>query len=107
MKLSKAEVNHLRLLLGWMRCELGQTPEEQRETMRSIAHALDYPSEDAQQRIMESYDRAASIPKYIRHAMKMLTAHLREYDKAMQNGDVIDGDRAPLSLPRTMLTELK
>lgn len=79
MELTRAQINHLRRLLGWMRCEVGQTPEEQRATMASIAHALtEYPDEAAQGRIMESYDRAASIPKYIRAAIKALEPVVRE-----------------------------
>lgn len=71
--MSPAQRNHLRRLLGWIRCEVGQTPEEMRETLRSIRHALtEYPDEAAQGRMMESYDRAASIPKYVRAAIKAL-----------------------------------
>ncbi len=88
-QITEAELNHLRRLLGWMRCEVGQTPEEQRETMRSIAHALtEYPDEAAQGRLMESYDRAASIPKYVRAAIKSLARVVRE-----QTGEIVEAKR--------------
>ena len=111
MKLSKAEVNHLRHLLGWMRCDYGtfQSPEEIKETWKDLAaHGIVPDAHNgSRERLMQHYNMSADVPKYIRHALKMLTKHLREYEKAMESGEVIDGDRAPVSLPRTMLTELK
>ena len=89
-QITEAQLNHLRRLLGWIRCEVGQTPEEQRETMRSIAHALtEYPDEAAQGRLMESYDRAASIPKYVRAAIKALAPVVRSAD---QPGEIVEGE---------------
>lgn len=85
-QMTEAQLNHLRRLLGWMRCEVGQTPEEQRETMRIVAQALtEYPNTEAQVRIMERYDRGASIPKYIRAAIKALTPLVRE-----QIGEIVE-----------------
>lgn len=86
--MTPVEKGHLRRLLGWLRCEVGQTPEEQRATMASIAHALDgYPGGEAQRRVMESYDRAASVPRYVRHAIKALEPLVREGDGAVVDAE--------------------
>lgn len=92
MKLTKAEVNHLRLLLGWMRCSQGvfQSPEEIRETWKDLnAHGI-APSDDrdSRERLMQSYNLSADVPKYIRHALKMLTQALREHESHV--GEIVD-----------------
>ncbi len=79
-----------RLLLGWVRCEIGQTPEEFEETMRKIAPAITHPiSEDSKQRVMKSYQKSVNVPIYLRQAVKMLSKKLREHEQA---GDIADGE---------------
>lgn len=96
MKLSKAEVNHLRLLLGWMRCAEGinQSPEEQVALYRNLADHGIRPSADNEtyERLKKSYDLSADVPKYIRHSLKMLTEALREHEKKMGNGAIVAGE---------------
>lgn len=86
-ELNTAQVNHLRRLLGWVRCSDGvyQSPEEMVETLRKIAPSAGEPSEDAKQRLAESYAQAASIPKYVRAAIKALDPVVRESE-----GTVVD-----------------
>ena len=85
--LDKAQVNHLRRLLGWVRCSDGvfQSPEEMVATLRQIAPHVDVPDEGAKQRLAESYAKAASIPKYVRAAIKALEPVVREAE-----GTVVD-----------------
>lgn len=107
MKLSKAEVNHLRLLLAWMRCDHGtfQSPEEIRETWKDLsAHGIVPDAHNgSRERLMAHYNLSADVPKYIRHALKMLTAHLREYERAMGSGEIVSVEERKALLPRTEL----
>lgn len=66
--------NHLRRLLGWVRCDIGQSPAELQQTMIDVADGLGHPdiSPEAKTRIVESYRRAESIPLYVRAAVKAL-----------------------------------
>lgn len=83
MPMTEAEVNHLRRVLGWMRCEMGQEPDEMVAMTNALVARLG-PLEDpegARVRLQASYERAASYPAYIRHGIKMLTKALREHEK--------------------------
>jgi|SRR5712671_4538041 len=70
--LTRAQVKHLRRLVGWIRCEAGQTPEELVETVRRIAPAIQDISEEGKGRLIESYREAKRIPKYLWAAIKAL-----------------------------------
>ena len=71
--MNRAQVNHLRKLLAWVRCEIGQSPEELVETVRDISGKWDGPiSPDAERRLVEAHDKARSVPKYVREAIKSL-----------------------------------
>lgn len=101
--LSKSEENHLRRLLGWISCEIGQSPEELIETVRKISPAFDDLSDEAKQRLVESHEKSASVPKYVRQAVKIL-------EKRLQGtaGDVVDAELAEegQSLSRSQLPAL-
>jgi hypothetical protein len=84
--LTDAEVNHLRKLLGWVRCEIGQSPEEMVQTVSNIAPAIGPDlSEEAKARLVAAHNKAASVPKYIRAAVKALEKTL-----VQQAGEVVD-----------------
>ena len=83
--MTPAQRNHLRLLLGWVRCEIGQTPEEFKATLASIAPVLPDLSNDGQTRIVKHYDAAKSVPQYVRNAVKRLRPLV------VVDGDVVDG----------------
>ncbi|HGM6570179.1 TPA: hypothetical protein ACKP59_006269 [Pseudomonas aeruginosa] len=71
-RLTRAEMNHLRRLIGWVRCEVGAEPEE---IVTATKKALDHfqgVSEDGKRRLLEHYQKSAAIPKYIRSAIKAL-----------------------------------
>lgn len=71
--LTTAQVNHLRRLLGWIRCDIGQSPEEMRVTYEHIYQKLKMvPDDEAAKRIRDDYERAQRLPKYVRAAIKSL-----------------------------------
>ena len=89
-ELNKAQVNHLRRLLGWVRCSEGvfQSPEEIKATVRQIAPAIkDEITADAMRRVVESYMRAESIPKYVRAAIKALEPLVKDAE-----GEFVDAE---------------
>ena len=77
-RLKASEVNHLRRLLGWVRGSDGvfQTPEQIVETFNRLG--LDQISDAGKQRLLESHQKAASIPKYVRAALKALEPLTKE-----------------------------
>ena len=83
MPMTEAQVNHLRRLLAWMRCEMGQEPQEMVVMANAIAAKIGpLPDpEGARLRLQEGYDRAASYPAYVRHGVKMLAKALRDHEK--------------------------
>lgn len=81
--LTPAEVNHLRRLLGYVRCEIGQSPEEIVETLRGLN--MPEPSPEAKARLLECHAKAAAVPKYVRAAVKALEKLL-----VKQDGVVVD-----------------
>ena len=88
IQLTEAELNHLRRLVAWIRCDIGQSPEEQLDTYRKIAHVVDKTlSSEAQQRLVQSYERAERIPKYIRAAVKALDKTIHR-----EGGDIVDAE---------------
>ena len=69
-----SDLNHLRRLLGWIRCDIGQAPAELQQTMIDVADGLGHPeiSEEAKARMVETYRRAEAVPLYVRAAVKAL-----------------------------------
>src|SRR5690348_1691385 len=100
-QLSKSDVNHLRRLLGWVRCEVGQSPEELVATVRHIASKIDI-GEYGKQRMVEAHQQASRVPKYIRAALKALEKHVREAE-----GEVVDAETAGLPQKRRSRTKLQ
>ncbi len=72
--MKKSDMNHLRRLLGWIRCDIGQAPAELQQTMIDVAAGLGHPeiSEEAKARMVETYRRAEAVPLYVRAAVKAL-----------------------------------
>lgn len=73
-RLKRSEVNHLRLLLAWVACSIGQSPDELVETVRRIAPSIGEAelTDEAKQRLVEWHAKSENVPKYVRHAVKML-----------------------------------
>lgn len=72
--MKQSDLNHLRRLLGWIRCDIGQDPAGQQQTMIDIASKLGAVEidADAKGRLVESYRRAEGVPVYVRDAVKAL-----------------------------------
>ncbi len=72
--MKKSDMNHLRRLLGWIRCDIGQSPAELQQTMIDVADGLGHPeiSEEARARMVGIYRRAEAVPLYVRAAVKAL-----------------------------------
>jgi hypothetical protein len=101
-QLSDSEINHLRRLLGWVRCEVGQSPDEMLNTAKSIAPAIGEVSDEGKQRMVEAYAKSANVPAYIRAAIKALEKVFEP-----KAGEVVDAEicdpRNSSSLPRTTI----
>lgn len=84
MPMTEAQVNHLRRLLAWMRCEMGQEPAEMITMTNAIVAKIGPLSdpEGARLRVQADYDHAASYPAYIRQGVRMLTMALRDHERA-------------------------
>lgn len=81
-ELTDADVNHLRRLLGWLRCEYNLSEEGQRGMLTGLnmAVAAGAPVERAQAVLDDEVKRIRHVPAYIRQAVKMLTKAVREHD---------------------------
>lgn len=74
----RSDLNHLRRLVAWVRCEIGPSPEELQAGMQYIAaHGVGPADDAARQRMVEAYDKARSVPKYVRAAVKALDGYAR------------------------------
>lgn len=102
MQLKDSEINHLRRLLGWVACEIGQSPEELIETMKKIAPSISHDvSEEAKARLVDAHQKASNVPKYVRAAVKALRKGLKPH-----LGDIVDAefcDDKKLAAPITSL----
>lgn len=70
--MKQSELNHLRRLLAWVHCEIGQSPDELIRTLQGMAHAIDSVDDGGKRRLVETYDKAARVPRYVRAAVKAL-----------------------------------
>ena len=67
--MKRSDLNHLRRLVAWARCEIGQPPDEHVATVQHLAER--------------------SVPKYVRDAVKALDRYARP------PGAVVDDQAAP------------
>ncbi len=84
MPMTDAEVNHLRRLLAWMRCEYTLDPDMQRGYLLGAAEMvrLGLTSESkASEIVQQKADDINRCPAYIRQAVKMLTKALRDHER--------------------------
>lgn len=111
MPLTEADVNHMRRLLAWMRCEWMLDEDMQRGymlgTAATVAHGMQTP-EQAGARLVERAEQInKAVPLYVRQAVKMLTKALRDHERKagiVDNAGVGTGEREPArkraSVPR-------
>lgn len=83
MPMTDAEVNHLRRLLAWMRCEYTLDEDMQRGYLigaaQSVAHGF-ASSEAVSALVQKKADEINRVPAYVRQAVKMLTKAVRNHD---------------------------
>lgn len=80
--LPDAHVHHLRRLLGWLDCEVGQAPEELVATVRALAPALGTAiSDEGRARLVQTHAQASNVPKYVRQALQVLRALLQAQER--------------------------
>lgn len=72
-QLSVAEINHLRRLIGWVRCEIGQDPDEMLAMLRDLAEKISPVDAAGVARLREAHEKAAKVPGYIRAGIKALS----------------------------------
>lgn len=83
MPLTEAQVNHLRRLLAWMRCEWTLDEDMQRGYLMGahagVVHGFATPDR-ASEIVQQKADQINSVPIYVRQAVKMLTKALRDHE---------------------------
>ncbi len=83
MPMTEAEVNHLRRLLAWMRCEWMLDEDAQRGYLlgagRCMAAGVDPARVNAV--VQEGVDQVNTVPIYVRQAVKMLAKALRDHER--------------------------
>ena len=91
LQLTDDEVKHLRLVLGWMRCEFCLDENMQRGTLDAIKELLDageINEEKANFYLTQRSDQIRQVPKYVRHGIKMLSGAVKKHDGT--KGDIVD-----------------
>ena len=96
-QLTQSDVNHLRRLLGWVRCEIGQSPEEMRAMLLRLAPSIQFIDDAGQARIIEQYQKTNAVPKYVRQAIKALELSLIRYDGGIIDADAVTADQKLLT----------
>ncbi len=87
-ELKESDINHLRRLVAWVRCEIGETEQQLINRYCEIARILPSDLDDAaKQRIVKSIENARDVPQYIRRAVKSLEKVVGKVD-----GDIVDAD---------------
>ena len=95
-----SQVNHLRRLLGYVRCEVCfMTPDEIIETVKNNHKDGDVISEEGQQRLIEWHSKAAKVPKYVWDALKALEPLVRD-SGVIADGENVSDRRLPEKVAR-------
>lgn len=100
--LPDAHVHHLRRLLGWLDCEVGQAPEELVATVRALAPALGTAiSDEGRARLVQTHAQASNVPKYVRQALQALRALLQAQERTEPPRLAAPGaEKQPPTLPK-------
>ena len=92
-----AEVNHLRRLLAWLRCEYMLDEHMQRGYLHGASEGVRLgfaTAEQAGDLVHSQAQESNKCPAYVRQAVKMLTKALREHE---QSSGIVDMRTAPTS----------
>lgn len=110
-QLNKAQVNHLRRLLGWVRCEIPPEPGAIVAIVNNIRTKVEV-GPYGKQRMVEWHREAENVPKYIRAALKSLASVVKESQGEIVGVESVKGNtvalriktkRLPRRLPRTII----
>ena len=85
MPMTDAEVNHLRLLLAWLRCEYTLDPYAQCGYLLGASESVKHgwsSEEQAMDVLQKKAEQINKCPAYVRQSVKMLTKALRKHEKA-------------------------
>lgn len=85
LPMTEAEVNHMRRLLAWLRCEYTLDADMQRGYLSGVSECvrLEITSEEqASALVHEKAEQINRCPAYVRQAVKMLTKALRAHELA-------------------------
>lgn len=91
MPMTEAEVNHLRRLLAWLRCEYTLDENMQLGTLKGVSASVEHgfaTPEQVSAIVQETIEQVNRVPAYVRQAHKMLTKALREHEKRVGTLDV-------------------
>ena len=98
LPMKEAEVNHLRRLLAWMRCEWTLDPDMQRGCLIGASEMLRHGLATQEQAIAVVQHQVKQInrcPAYVQQAVKMLTRALRDHDR---KAGILDAGVTPLCM---------
>lgn len=104
MPVTEAEVNHLRRLLAWMRCEWMLDEDMQGGYVSGAAACVQIGAATPEQAgavLMERAEKIEQVPAYVRQAVKMLTKALRDHEK--ERG-IFDSQAAQTQAPNASVT---
>lgn len=85
MPMNEAQVNHLRRLLAWMRCEWMLDDDMQRGFISGAESCVEMGAttpEEAGALLAARAEKINHCPAYVRQAVKMLTKALRDHERA-------------------------
>ena len=85
--LTAAELNHLRRLLGWVRCEVGQPPDEMVPMVQSIVRQIGEVSPEGKARLVQAHAEASNVPQYVRAALKALAKTLAAHPERLPDAE--------------------
>lgn len=95
MPMTEAQVNHMRLLLAWLRLEYTLDEDMQRGYLlgaaESVAHGFATP-EKAGALLTEKAAQINRCPAYVRQAVKMLTKAMRDHERG---AGIVDDCKTP------------
>lgn len=85
MPMTEAQVNHLRRVLAWMRCEWMLDPDGQQGYLEAAGWCVEHghsTPEEAGAVLADAAQRINRCPAYVRQGVKMLTKALRDHERA-------------------------
>lgn len=110
LPMDTAQVNHLRRLLAWMRCEYMLDPDMQRGFVSGASEAVRVGAaspEAASALVQQQAEQINRCPAYIRQSVKMLTKALREHDAASGVVDSAPAASAPATAETPKTRQLR